>query len=108
MNQNRIDLLEHYISEEPDNAFNKYALAMEYFDEAPEKSAEVLDLLLSEHPDYLPSYYKAAHLQWDAFENMEGAKEIFEKGIELAKEVKDEKAIGELKASYQNLLFEMD
>jgi len=39
---------------------------------------------------------------------MEGAKEIFEKGIELAKEVKDEKAIGELKASYQNLLFEMD
>lgn len=108
MNADRIKLLEEYISKEPDDPFNVYALAMEYFDEKPEKSAELLTELIVSHPAYLPSYYKAAHVHWDTIENLEKAKQFFEDGIQLAEKIKDEKALSELKSSYQNLLFEMD
>ncbi|MCP4458124.1 MAG: tetratricopeptide repeat protein [Cytophagales bacterium] len=108
MNVDRIKLLEGYSSEEPGDPFNFYALAMEYLDEAPQKSRVLLNQLLVNHPNYLPSYYKAAHLQWDIFENLEDSKLIFEKGIVLAQKLNDEKVLGELKASYQNLIFEME
>ena len=107
MNADRIQLLEQYIQEEPENPFNRYALAMEYHDEAPNKALGLLEDLLQDHPDYLPTYFKAAHLLWE-FERWEPADEIFQKGIALAKARQDQKALGELGSSYQNFLFERD
>jgi Tfp pilus assembly protein PilF len=106
-NLQRIAMLQKFIEEEPQNPFNTYALAMEYYQEDPEKSLGILKALLQEAPDYLPSYYKAAHLYWDRGE-LELAASIFEKGKELAKKTEDQKALGELNAAFMNLQFEME
>ncbi len=105
MNQERIKLLKKYIEEEPQTPFNKYALAMEYYEEDIEESSKLLKELVTDHQDYLPTYFKLAHLLWD-LEMWEDAETIFENGIELAKQQNDNKALSELKSAYQNFQFE--
>ncbi len=107
MNSDRIKLLDQFIKEEPNDPFNHYALAMEYYDYDSQKALTILKKVIMEHPTYLPSYFKAANLLLD-MEKLEEAKEIFEKGMSLASDQKNEKALSELKAAYQNLLFELD
>ena len=105
MNPRRVELLNKYILEEPNNPFNRYALAMEYYEKQPEIAIEQLNLLLDQFPTYLPTYFKAAHLFWE-YEEWNKANKVFLDGIELAKAQKDEKALHELKAAHQN--FEID
>lgn len=105
MNHERIALLKEYIKEEPENPFNQYALAMEYYELQPLEALEILETLLNTNPEYLPTYYKIAHLYWE-MESWEKAEKTFASGIQLAEKKNDEKALGELKASYQN--FEID
>ena len=107
MNTDRIKRLEKYIQEDPLDPFNRYALAMEYYDDVPDQALELLKRLIEHHPDYLPTYFKAAHLLWE-FEEWDLADGIFQKGIQLAKDQNDQKALGELSSSYQNFLFERD
>ena len=42
MNSDRINLLKQFMQEEPSNPFNKYALAMEYYEEKPQESLSLL------------------------------------------------------------------
>lgn len=106
-NLDRLQLLIQFTKEEPENSFNWYALALEYINSEPEESAVIFDELLKTHPDYLPTYYTSA--QFFAEQNqLNKAKEIFEKGIVLAGRSKEEKALKELKNAYQNFLFEND
>ena len=105
MNPERIALLKQFIQEEPENPFNRYALAMEYYDADPMESLKMLRSLLANNPEYLPTYFKAAHLMWEE-ELWEEAEETFLKGVRLAEEQGDQKALSELKSAYQN--FEID
>ena len=68
MNQKRIELLQSYIEKEPDDPFNRYALAMEYYEIDIPKAQKILVDLSKKHPDYLPTYFKAAHLFWETEE----------------------------------------
>lgn len=103
----RLQLLIQFTKEEPENPFNWYALALENLNSNPEATAAIFDQLLNDHPAYLPTYYTSA--QFFAERNkLEKAKEIFEKGILLAGKLKEEKALKELKNTYQNFLFEND
>lgn len=105
MNKIRIDLLKKYISEESDNPFNSYALAMEYYTESPTESLKLLETLRRDHSDYLPTYFKLAHLYWD-HEEWEQAESIFKAGIEVAERQKDQKALSELRSAFQNFQFD--
>ena len=105
MNDHRIKLLQQYIENEPENPFNHYALAMEYYEVQPEKSLDLLEELSQKRPDYLPTYFKLAHLYWE-YDNLDRAETIFKKGIELAEEQSDQKTLEELKVAYQNFLYE--
>lgn len=107
MNSERIKMLEEFIVQEPSNPFNKYALAMEYYESAPSKSLSILQSLLDEHPAYLPTYFKTAHLLWEE-EIWEKADSVFRKGIALAQNQGDEKTLHELKSAYQNFQFDQD
>lgn len=107
MNRERIDLLEQFIEDEPENPFNRYALAMEYYEFNPSKSCEMLTELRQSQPDYLPTYFKLAHLHWDN-EEWELAELVFTKGISLATALDDQKAIRELKSAFQNFEFERE
>ena len=71
------------------------------------ESGKYFTELLENHPEYLPTYYHAAYFMIDQGD-LNSAKNTFQKGIELAKEQNDQKAVQELQNALQNLLFEMD
>lgn len=106
-NLERVGLLRAYILEEPENPFNRYALALEIKDIDQHEASELFDFLLLNHSSYLPVYFPSAHFFFELGQ-IEKAKGIFEKGIALAQNLKDEKALKELKNAYQNFLFEND
>ena len=78
---------------------------MEYYNPKPIASSNILSDLLTEHPDYLPTYFKAANLFW-SLEQFEKAEKIFKEGIKLAKKSGDNKALFELNSAYQNFQFD--
>jgi Tfp pilus assembly protein PilF len=103
----RLQLLIEFTKEEPENPFNWYALALEYFNSNPAESVGLFEKLLNRFPEYLPTYYTAA--QYFSEQNdLEKAKELFEKGILLAIKLKEDKTLKELQNAYQNFLFEND
>jgi tetratricopeptide (TPR) repeat protein len=103
MNSERIKILEQWIEEDPNDPFNKYGLAMELIQHQPERATELFDELLTEHPDYLPTYYIAA--QFFSQSNPSKAIEILEVGIELAKKQNNEKAKKEMESALGELNF---
>ena len=107
MSLSRLDLLEQYYKEDPNDPFNVYALALEYQKTDPLRSRDLFEKLLTEHTGYLPTYYHAARLFADINEGAK-AKSVYEKGIALAKQKLDNKALRELQSAYNEFLFEHD
>jgi Tfp pilus assembly protein PilF len=100
----RILSLEEMLQESPEDAFVKYALALEYSKENNiEKAAHFFEWLLSENSDYLPTYYQAAYF-FAMQQQDEKAEKIFQAGISLAKQKQDRHALAELQNAYQNFL----
>jgi tetratricopeptide (TPR) repeat protein len=106
-NLERLRLLREFIKEEPENPFNFYALALEIKDFDSLEASRLFDLLLLNHPDYLPVYFPSAHFFFELGQ-IEKAKGIFEKGIVIAKIQKSEKTLKELQNAYNSFLFEND
>lgn len=102
MNHSRIDLLEKFIAEDPNDPFNHYALALEYLQTNPAKASELFDEILIHHPDYLPVYYTAGTFYAELANEMK-ALEILTKGVELAERKSDFKTLRELKSAIQNM-----
>ncbi len=105
MKNTRLQELLNFLGKEPNDPFLIYAVANEYRNSNPLKAKEFYDKLLLQHAGYLATYYHAAHLYVE-LDNPEKAKAIFEKGIKLANEQKEQLALRELKNAYQNFLFE--
>jgi tetratricopeptide (TPR) repeat protein len=105
MTTSRISQLLLYYREEPNDPFNIYALALEYLKSDMAKAREFFDLLLGAHENYIPTYYHAAKLYQDLGEK-ERAIQLYEKGIQMAKQHRDLKAARELQSAYEELIFE--
>lgn len=103
----RIEMLQSFAEQEPENPFNWYALALEHQNSSPEKASSLFHKLLNEHKGYLPTYYHAAHFFAEKGD-LDLAKSVFEEGIHLAEKEKQSNTLRELKNSYQNFLFEND
>ena len=107
MNQSRIDLLEKYMKEEPNEPFNYYALANEYLAIDAAKALKFFQQCKEKFPEYLPTYYQLAKLL-EEFEREEEALAVYQLGIDLAKIQGEHKTLAELNTAHQNLLFEME
>lgn len=107
MEQSRLDMLERYYKEDPEDPFIIYALALEYEHIDVDKAEMMYNLLAQNHPDYLPAYYKAAHFFMDR-QDLARAKSLFETGIRLAGGQGDIKTLSELKAAYQILIIDLE
>lgn len=107
MNQRLAQLLD-FLKDEPNDPFLLYAIATEYKNGNDiAETISYFNRLLQEHPNYLATYYHAAHFFTD-LEEFERAKMIYEKGIELAKEQQEKTALRELQNAYNMLLFELE
>ncbi|MVM35779.1 tetratricopeptide repeat protein [Spirosoma sp. HMF4905] len=100
MNNERIQQLMQFVEEEPSNPFNVYALAMEYMSSRPDQARIYFDQLVTEYPDYLPTYYHAAAL-YAELDERDKASELYEIGIALAKVQNNLKALQELQRAQQ-------
>jgi len=107
MQEERLKILFQYLEEEPNEPFNIYAMAMEYINNDVQKAKFYLDRLLTEHPDYVPTYYHAAVVYVD-LEDFTNAESIYQLGIEKAHQQQSIKAFDELKRAYQMFLDEME
>lgn len=105
MNSTRLNRLLAYHKEDPNDAFTLYAIATEYRDYDDDEALKYYQRLLTEHPDYLATYYHAAILLSDMDERQQ-AEKILVKGIELAEQQGNQLALRELKNAHNNFLFE--
>jgi len=93
----RTEQLKEFIREDPTDPFNHYALAMELARTEPSAALEKFKEVIEHFPTYLPSYYTTARLLSEAGQKDEAAT-IAAKGIELARQSGDRKALSELTA----------
>lgn len=100
MQAERLKILTELVKTEPNEPFNRYALAMEYIGSDSQEALKHLEVLLNGFANYLATYYQAAIIYAEQDEE-EKAKVTFEKGIALAKKQGNEKILKELKGAFQ-------
>ncbi len=99
----RLKQLQQFLTEDPTDPFNLYALALEYQKVNILKAKEIFDQLLKEHEDYIPTYYHAGNLHLN-LNLIQEAKAILEKGISKAKQKNELKAMREMQSVYDELV----
>ena len=98
----RLQQLQQFLSDDPSDPFNVYALAIEYQKSDIQKSKELFLELLTEHPKYIPTYYHYGKLLQE-MNALKEAQNVFENGIQYAQELNELKALRELRAALQEL-----
>lgn len=95
----RIELLKGFLAEDPGDNFSMYALALEYVKiNNVNEAIRLLEQLLEKNPGYLAAYYQLGKL-YELQRNFPKASSIFEKGLEVAHEQKDQKTFNELQSA---------
>ncbi len=101
----RLESLNKMLEANPEDLFLHYALAMEYMSANEDMLAmEKLEWVKSASPAYLAVYYQLAKL-YEKLEEPEKAIEIYEQGIEVAREQNEMKTMGELRSALDELIF---
>jgi tetratricopeptide (TPR) repeat protein len=101
----RLEQLLEFLNEDPKDPFNIYAVALEYQKTDTKKALEFFELLLRDHEDYIPTYYHAGKL-FVEMEELEKAKQVFRKGIDISESRGDENAFRELRNAYAEIEFD--
>jgi tetratricopeptide (TPR) repeat protein len=101
----RLEQLQSFLEEDPNDPFLKYAIATEY--KSMNKLEEALACfysLLETNPDYVATYYHLGKTLETLNRNEEAIK-IYEQGIQVAMKMKDHHSARELREALQQLTF---
>lgn len=101
----RIDKLKSFLEQNPSDSFLQHALALEYIklgDDA--KAKELFESVLENNPGYVGSYYHLAKLLERAGDT-EAAVKICERGMQEAKNAKEQLAYNELRSLHEDMTF---
>lgn len=99
----RISALNEVLGRDPNNAFARYGLAMEYANSGKtEQALEEFGKLLAAHPDYAAGYFMAAQTLVKVNRSDE-AKTMLENGIAAAQRKGDSHAAGEMQGMLDEL-----
>jgi predicted Zn-dependent protease len=99
----RIAMLSEIVAANPEDAFARYGLAMEYSKSGQtEKALEEFQTLLTKNPDYTPGYFMAAQTLAAASRVTE-AKRMLVDGITSAQRTGNTHAQGEMTAMLEEL-----
>ncbi len=96
MSNSRLTQLQEMLKTEPNDSFLNYALALEYAkanDVA--KAIQLIETLLSKDENYLGAYYQLGKY-YEQIQDISKAIATYTKGVEVAKKIKNNKALGEL------------
>lgn len=99
----KIAALNEILSNDPQNAFARYGLAIEHAAQGqfPQSVAE-FDLLLDQHPEYTAGYFMAAQTLLKAGRSPDAITRL-KSGIACAQRSGDEHAAGEMQALLDDL-----
>lgn len=103
MAKSRLEMLEEFIRTNPDDAFVRYGLAMEYAGLGRHDDAlAAFQQLLEAKPDYTAAYYQAGALL-ARLNRVAEAQAMFVRGIEVATRAGDWHTKGELETALHDL-----
>lgn len=96
MTLSRLEQLQEMLKAEPNDSFLNYALALE-FAKANDvaKAIQLIENLLSKDENYLGAYYQLGKY-YEQIQDIPKAIATYTKGVEVAKKIKNNKALGEL------------
>ena len=101
----RIEKLQQFLTQQPNDCFLLHALALEYIKLNNDTEAEKIFItILHQQPNYYGSYYHLAKL-YERTQQTDKAITTYEKGIEICTILKEKHALGELKSAYEELVF---
>ena len=99
----RISQLKTFLADSPRDSFLRHALALEYIKINDDLNARAaFEALLADDPQYVGSYYHLGKLL-EKLGEQNAAIAAYEKGMEVAREVKDMHAYNELQAAREDL-----
>jgi tetratricopeptide (TPR) repeat protein len=103
MEPSRIDFLKQTLQLNPDDAFARYALAMELSQSSDASQAwQHFEHLLTRHPDYSATYFQAG-MYLARQGRRDEAREVLKKGVELTASQGNLHANAELQAALEEL-----
>ena len=92
----RLQQIQDMLKNEPNDSFLNYALALELAKENNiPKAIEIIEEILKRDPDYLGAYYQLGKY-YELLQQSDKAIATYQKGIEIAKQQKNSKTLGEL------------
>jgi tetratricopeptide (TPR) repeat protein len=95
----RLEQLQQMLVQEPHDEFLQYAIAIEYFSVNNfEKAIDCFKNILKANADYLAVYYQMGKC-YEELKQTENAKDIYNRGIELAQKQNKTKTLNELRAA---------
>jgi thioredoxin-like negative regulator of GroEL len=99
----RVAMLNEVLSQNPDDAFARYGLAMEYSKSGEvERALEEFAKLLSTHPDYTAGYFMAAQTLVSA-NRVDEAKKMLVDGVSSARRTGNTHAQSEMTAMLEEM-----
>jgi len=99
----RLEMLTQFLEENPNDAFARYGLALEYSNQGKTETAlQQFSRLLELHPDYTNGYFMAAQTLVKVERNDE-ARAMLEKGLASAKRTGNRHAQSEMQAMQDEL-----
>ncbi len=102
---NRIEKIIEFLNQQPNDAFLRHALALEYLKIGEDIKARDLFLaILDQAPNYIGSYYHLAKCL-EKLNDKAAAILWYEKGMAAAKLAKDNHAYNELQGAYEDLIY---
>lgn len=104
--ESRVAALKEILAADPDDAFARYALGLEYSGSGNTDAALTeFQLLLAAHPDCTNGYFMAAQALARA-ERKDEAKAMLRQGIECARRTRNQHALSEMEAMLDDLAME--
>ncbi|WP_118974008.1 hypothetical protein [Taibaiella koreensis] len=101
----RIEQLQAFLKDSPEDSFLLHALALEHIKAGDEAAAKAcFEQNLQRAPQYVATYYHLGKLLERASDT-EGAIHIYQLGIEQASAAGDNHALSELRSVYEDLIY---
>src|SRR6516225_9284663 len=101
--ESRVTTLKEILEANPDDAFARYALGLEYSGSGETEAALTeFRRLLASHPDYTNGYFMAAQTLARA-ERVEDARAMLQQGIECARRTRNQHALAEMEGMLDEL-----
>ena len=91
----RLEQLQQFYKDDPNDPFNLYGLALEISKTNRQQGYTLFQQLIAGFPDYVPAYYQSAVLSFE-LARPDLAKETLQNGMAWAKSKNDIKAFHEL------------